>query len=106
MWPVDKMTIMMANPAVAAFPSRVTDPPVFSFTMGVAVAANISTKVPISSVAIWSQDQRFEVRQFITSLKYDFLHKCCIIGEVISLLWKHTLRLRETVGGCTTGAVK
>ena len=56
MWPVDKMTTIMASPAVAAFPSRVTDPPVFSFTMGVAVAANISTKVPISSDATWSQN--------------------------------------------------
>lgn len=53
MWPVAKMTIMMANPAVAALPSRVTDPFVFSFTIGVAVAANISTNVPISSVANW-----------------------------------------------------
>lgn len=51
MWPVDKMTIMMASPAVAALPRSVTDPPVFSFTIGVAVAAKIRINVPISSDA-------------------------------------------------------
>lgn len=53
MWPVAKMTIMIANPAVAALPTSVTEPLVFSFTIGVAVAAKISTNVPMNSAAIW-----------------------------------------------------
>lgn len=56
MWPVAKMTIIIASPAVAALPTSVTEPFVFSFTIGVAVAAKISTNVPMNSAAIWLQE--------------------------------------------------
>lgn len=49
MWPVASITIMIARPEEAARPRSVSDPLVFWFTMGVAVPANTSMRVPMNS---------------------------------------------------------
>lgn len=49
MWPVDSMTIITASPVEPARPMRVSEPPVFWFTMAVAVPAKIRMKVPMNS---------------------------------------------------------
>lgn len=58
MCPVERMTIITARPAETAQPSRVSEPGVFWFTMGVAVEARISMRVPMNSAPIcrfWHQ---------------------------------------------------
>jgi hypothetical protein len=49
MWPVDNITIITAKPEQAAFPISVSAPLYFWFTIGPAVAPNISMKVPTNS---------------------------------------------------------
>lgn len=47
--PVESMTTITASPDEAARPMSVSAPRVFWFTIGVAVAANISIRVPMNS---------------------------------------------------------
>lgn len=54
MCPVESMTIMTASPVEAARPRSVSAPPVFWFTIGVAVPAKMSMRVPMNSAPTYS----------------------------------------------------
>ena len=70
MWPVDKMTIITARPLEAARPRRVTEPPVFWFTIDVAVPAKINIRVPMNSAPTWGFDNGKPVTKKLLLFQY------------------------------------
>ena len=55
MCPVDRITTITASPVDADSPIKVSDPPVFWFTIAVAVPANIRIRVPMNSAPTYIQ---------------------------------------------------
>lgn len=57
MCPVASITVITASPEEAANPISVSDPPLFWFTIAVAVPPNMSIIVPMNSAATFSNSK-------------------------------------------------